>query len=255
MKKLFIIFLFTCFMPSQGWSWSLTEDFNKGFYWAALPIQMTVVDSNASRLQMIKSLVDEAVNTWEGAVIQNLWTPGASPSSPGSNANIVRWSSNFAKETGLDASKILAVTVRYSKGPYIARAELIINGNNAVNQFESNLRTVIVHEMGHTMGLDHSTYPNAVMQANLISNYQGLTSDDQDGMNTVVEETIHREAIHYISPLAKSDDSGSSSPLSCGTVDLSGGNGGGGGNMIISLGLGILIALVSFMPRFKPRRL
>lgn len=243
MRKL-IIAAISFFSIANAYSWNATQDFEQGFYWSTFPVNMKVIDSNATRLNLMKRLADESVQIWQNVVVGQLWSMSAQQVASASG-NIIRWSNNFSAETGLDANSILAVTIRYTGGPYIARAEIIVNGNNVINQSESNLKTVLLHELGHTLGLDHSQYSNAVMAANLILGYNGLHSDDQQGISAVVGETQRRQAIGYVSPLSQSEETQSNSPLSCGTVDMSGGSGGGGGNTIFSLGIGLLLALIA----------
>lgn len=249
MRKFFLITLsFLALTNAQAWN--ATQDFNQGFYWSALPVNMKVIDSDSNRLNLIKRLTDESVQIWQNVIVGQLWNMSAQQVAS-AGGNIIRWSNNFSAETGLDANSILAVTIRYTGGPYIARAEIIVNGNNIINQSESNLKTVLLHELGHTLGLDHSEYSNAVMAANLVLGFNGLHSDDRQGISAVVGETQRRQAIGYISPLSQSEDTQSASPLNCGTVDMSGGAGGGGGNTIFSLGIGLILALLAAARPFK----
>lgn len=252
MRKL-ICAIVSVFSVTQAQGYQLTEDFVNGFYWQSLPVNMLVIDSDSNRLSMLKRLTDEAVVTWENVGIQNLWTMSAQQVAS-ARGNSIRWSNNFAADTGLDPNSILAVTIRWTGGPYIARSEIIINGNNAINQSESNLRTVILHELGHTLGLDHSQFSNAVMAANLILGFNSLHSDDRAGIKAVTDETLRRQATGYISPLAGSEETTSESPLSCGTVDMTGGDGSGGpGNALFSLALGLMMALVAMGKGLKKR--
>lgn len=255
MKKLLVGALALC-MSQAAWSYRLTQEFENGFYWSSLPISFTVMDTNASRVSQITTLAQQAVAEWEEAIIESLWTVSSKVGSPSSKHNIIRWSTNFAAETGMSESTTLAVAVRYSQGPYIARAEIIINGNHSINQQPTLLRTVLVHELGHVLGLDHSEVDGAVMEAQLQVPYDGLHNDDIVGMDYTVSETKSRQLSGFVSPLAGASEGSSeeSTPLSCGTVDLNagGGNGGGGGtNLIASLGLGLLLALFASQPRFK----
>lgn len=251
MRKLFIATL-SFLSVTSAQAWNATQDFNQGFYWASLPVSMKVIDTDSNRLNLIKRLTDESVQIWQNVVVGQLWTMSAQQVAS-AGGNIIRWSNNFSAETGLDASSILAVTIRYTGGPYIARSEIIVNGNNIINQSEANLKTVLLHELGHTLGLDHSEYGNAVMAANLVLGYSGLHSDDRQGISAIVGETQRRQAIGYVSPLSQSEDTQSSSPLNCGTVDMSGGAGGGGGNTIVSLGIGLLLALIAAARPVKRR--
>lgn len=252
MKK-FIVFMFMVLTWSQAKAYRLTEDFSNGFYWASLPVQFMVMDTDPTRLQLIKQLADEAVTEWEDALIDQLWNVSSQQGSPSSNRNIIRWSTKFGAETGLSESSTLAVAIRYTSGPYVARAEIIINGNHPINSFPTQLKTVLVHELGHTLGLDHSEVGDAVMAPSLQVNYQGLHWDDEQGMSVTVNETKRRQAIGYVSPLAAKSEETTGSALSCGTIDMSGGGGGSGGSPMISLSLGLLLALTVFGSRFKSR--
>jgi len=245
MKRLLMTFLLMTFSVS-GWTYQFTQDFKNGFYWSSLPVQFIVMDTDSQRLSMIRSLAQEAVDEWQDALIDSLWNIGSQQSAPVSNRNIIRWSTNFAQETGMSESSTLAVAVRYTGGPYIARGEIILNGKHPINSFPNQLKTVLVHELGHTLGLDHSDVQAAVMAPSLDLNYDGLHYDDVQGMSVTVQETRRRQAIGYISPLSRQETQ--SSAMSCGTIDISGGDGGDGGgpmNLIFSVGIGLFVMLIS----------
>ncbi len=254
MKKL-IVFCFTLIAWQNAMAYRLTTDFENGFYWSSFPVNFIVMDTDPNRLQLITALANNAVQEWEDAITEGLWNISSQQGSPVSNRNIIRWSTKFGKETGLAESSTLAVAVRYTKGPYVARAEIIINGNHPLNGIQEHLNTVLVHELGHILGLDHSENGDAVMAAQLQQRYQGLHWDDQNGMDYTVGETKRRQLIGFVSPLASSGETTEESPLSCGTVDMSGGSSGGGGgsNPIFSLGLGLLLALLALKSPFKGR--
>lgn len=256
MKKL-LVFVFTLMSWQQAMAYRLTEDFSNGFYWSSFPVSFIVMDADAKRMEMITTLTKRAVDEWENAITKGLWNISSQQGSPSSNRNIIRWSTKFGKETGLSESTTLAVAIRYTKGPYVARAEIIINGNHPMNSFEDQLNTVLVHELGHILGLDHSENGDAVMAPTLQVPYFGLHWDDQMGMDYTVNEAKRRQIIGYVSPLSSSGSTTEESPLSCGTVDMSGGSAGGGDgggtNPIISLGFGLLLALAALKSPFKGR--
>ncbi len=249
-----ILFMGLSLFSFTSQAYRLTQDFNDGFYWSSLPIQFIVMDPDAQRMNMIASIAQDAVSDWQDALIDNLWNVSSQQSAPVSNRNIIRWSTNFAQETGMSESSTLAVAVRYTGGPYIARGEIIINGKHPINSFPNQLKTVLVHELGHTLGLDHSEVNEAVMAPSLDLHYDGLHYDDVQGMSITVQETRRRQAIGYISPLSRRETTESSS-MSCGTIDISSGDGGSGGgsmNLILSLSLGLII--IMFSPRSRSRR-
>jgi hypothetical protein len=233
------ILLFSITLPA--WGYNLTQDFVNGFYWAQLPIDFIIVDKDATRKALLKQLAGSAINQWESSTGYSLWQLGES-----SSKNIIRWSTNFAAETRMDPTSVLAVAIRYTNGPYFAKSEIIINGGHSAfnTQFptvnNANIGTTLVHELGHTMGLDHSENMMAVMAPTLQYQFTGLHPDDLDGMKDAYEQTEHRQLTRYVSPLAYQEDSSESQPLSCGTT----GPVQASGNGSLSLGAGILITFV-----------
>ncbi len=239
MRKLGILFFL---FSLNAWGYKLTQDFRNGFYWENLPIRITVMDGNATRKATLENLSTQAIGEWESRTGLLLWNFKES----GSNAatsNIIRWSTKFAAETNMDPNTVLAVAIRYTEGPYFAKTEIVINGNHPdIKNNNANLLTTLTHELGHTMGLDHSDDWNAVMAPTLQSPYFGLDNDDVNGMTEVHEQTVHRQVTGYISPLASEETSESTNPLSCGTVST--GVPASGTNAMASLSLGMLIGFV-----------
>lgn len=223
--------------PAFGYK--LTEDFTNGFYWASLPIKFVILEKDQERKLLLDELASSAIEEWEKESGFSLWDL----KTEGTN-NIIRWSTNFANETGMDPTSVLAVAIRYTDGPYFAKSEIIINGNHSAfntpfkNVNEMNIATTLVHELGHTMGLDHSENVLAVMAPTLQYPYNGLHSDDLDGMKEVFNETDHRQAVRFISPLAFAEKKEEVRPVSCGTTTTTGSMG------LLSMALGVLTVFV-----------
>lgn len=226
-----------------------TSDFKNGFYWGSLPIGMNkfVTDSNDG--PELSQIVGNSENAWEGASGRDLWSfnSGVIVSSSYSG-NYIRWSDNFGGETGYDPTQTLAITIRYTSGPHMVRTEIILNGNmpNLKNNVNGLLDKTILHEMGHTLGLDHSFQP-AIMGA-FASNISTLQWDDVQGANAVVNETLYRQSIGYVSPLANSSTTEEYS--TCGSVAFISGDdnnrkgppGGFGISLLLGLALSALLA-------------
>ena len=228
-------------VSAPAWGYNLTQDFANGFYWASLPVKFVVIDKDSSRKELLTQLAESAIRQWENKTGYKLWELSSEGSS-----NIIRWSNNFEKETRMDATSVLAVAIRYTNGPYFAKSEIIINGNHSAfnSPYSSinntNLGTTIVHELGHTMGLDHSENMLAVMAPTLQFPYNGLHQDDVTGMKDAYDQTEHRQLTRYVSPLSYTKEAQSGQALSCGTTaPLQ-----APGNNMASLGLGMLIPFV-----------
>jgi hypothetical protein len=233
-KKLILCLL----ISTPAWGYKFTTDFLNGFYWHTLPINISVQENDPTLKSKLEYLSKSAIQEWERNTGLNLWD-----SSSTSTVNIIRWSTNFAAETKMDPASVLAVAVRYTDGPYFAKTEIIINGNHMYNQQNNYLLTTITHELGHTMGLDHSDVADAIMAPSLQLNSSGVRQDDIQGMDGAITETVHRQETNYISPLAYQKDQKQASPLSCGTVAVTS-SGAGAYSGILSLATGILIGFV-----------
>jgi hypothetical protein len=112
------------------------------------------------------------------------------------------------------------------------------------NQQNNYLLTTITHELGHTMGLDHSDISDAIMAPSLQLNSNGVRQDDSQGMEDAIAQTVHRQETGYVSPLAYQEEEKSASPLSCGTVAVTSAGSGTTASGLLSLGAGILIGFV-----------
>jgi len=230
-------FILCLLITTPAWGYKLTTDFVNGFYWQKLPVSITVIESDATLKSKLEYLSRMAIQDWENNTGLNLWD-----TTNAGTANVIRWSRNFAAETNMDPASVLAVAIRYTNGPYFAKTEIIINGNHIYNQQNNYLLTTITHELGHTMGLDHSNEMEAIMAPSLQLNSSGVRRDDVIGMEDAVRETLHRQQTGYVSPLAYETEEKESNPLSCGTIAVSSTASPLSG--LISLGAGILIGFV-----------
>jgi hypothetical protein len=237
------LLLMAILLSSEVQAYTLTSDFTKGFYWQSFPIQMSKFVTDPNDGALLEQLTNQAVQDWEGASGKNLWNFSAVQTSSAYSGNYIRWSDNFGAETGYDPTKTLAITIRYNQGTYFQQTVIILNGSLSYlrQNWGNALKTTILHEIGHTLGLDHST-ANAIMAANL-SSLTTLQPDDIQGVNAVVDETIRRQSTGYVSPYSVTTSEKNGLLPACGTVeDIGNGKGpkNGTSNFVGSLLIGFL---------------
>jgi len=244
-------------------AYSFTEDFNQGFYWRSFPIEMDRFVTEEKDFSLMEQLSIAAKQAWEAIGQYEIWNYSGDVKNeiPG-NVNLIRWSDNFEQETGFDGSVTLAIAIRYSEGPYFAKTEIILNGNNANlrNNSNNDLYKTILHELGHTIGLGHSEQ-FSIMQP-FIGPNDLLTDDDQTAFSSLVGETLYRQSIGFTSSFTNDNQDLSDTRdnfVSCGTISphTSGGPGAGMFKLqsLASLIIGLILSKIFLLQNLLLRKI
>ncbi|MDH4469244.1 MAG: matrixin family metalloprotease [Bacteriovoracaceae bacterium] len=186
---------------TTSFAYQFTSDFRAGFFWMNFPIYFTVNPSEIDEtdLKMTEDALVDAIEIWfsQSSSPIKIWEfiPWDQAQGRG-NIQTIKWSSNFTKDTGYSALGTMAVTMRQSSTPFIRKADIVINTSHTSLKNQENLTLVLIHELGHTIGLDHSSQAGAIMYSSLsfgpMAN-RDLTPDDIDGYNAVVAENLNRQ--------------------------------------------------------------
>lgn len=173
-------FFFLAFLIANHlFSYEVTQDFKLGYHWTGFPLSVRVIEKNLYQKSLTQAAVSEAIVLWEQNYGSQIWSLNEVDNV---NTDIdIYWVSNFEEKTGYDEYETLAITIRHSHIPYIKKAEIVLNSQRLSISEMNNLITVLVHELGHTIGLDHSLDQEAIMYARVsLDQYVKLELADDD---------------------------------------------------------------------------
>ena len=199
MKKKYVYLNFlSVFFNQVAFGWTLLG--NRGWNHASLTLHANATQCGITSAQL-NNLISQAIQAWNGVTTSRLeWTfqqadstttVGQFLSGTATDTPYIGCDSSFQSDTQQDPNSVPAVTLNTGTDP-IEYAGIVLNAEpstfaNIATIYAINptvVALIIGHELGHVVGLGHTSDPSALMYYSVSNKSQlTLTLDDQEGVS------------------------------------------------------------------------
>lgn len=168
--------------------------------WNTASLRVNVALPNCPPSIDMRSVVLQAMQVWNSVPdskvqlqlgsIESTTSPGNARAGDATDSPIITCDADFAKTTGMDVNTVPGVggVASNTSSKRIVYGYVILNtqsdaGANIASLSDNKLVIVVAHELGHLLGLGHSSFPAALMYPNITAlTRASLSTDDLEGL-------------------------------------------------------------------------
>ena len=187
----FLIGISSLFIFQIGYAFTLNSSTNPNLKgWEGGDVQLLVNTSNCPANVDVVGIIEAAAQVWNNVPTSAIKVSygGSTTSTDLASPPTVYCETNFQAVLGADQNAVPGAAAVIAPAGQITQGVLILNVSsglgNIANFDETTLKIILAHEIGHILGLGHSSSTHALMYYNASAKTElRLAQDDIDGMS------------------------------------------------------------------------